>query len=96
MCLDRSLQFKGCSRFHQFSCAVNCGQSILWPCQQDFGRTNAKSDKYDFDMKPWSNPLNRGRNIETKIGERVVGKGTKYEMNIYGSKTLKPILPWLK
>ncbi len=47
-------------------------------------------------MKPWSNPLNRGRNIETKIGERVVGKGTKYEMNIYGSKTLKPILPWLK
>lgn len=59
-------------------------------------QVRAKSDIYDFDMKSWKNPLNWGRNIETKLGKRVAEAGTKYEINIYGSKTLRPILPWLK
>jgi hypothetical protein len=59
-------------------------------------QVRAYSDKYDFDMKPWYNPLNWGRNIETLIGRSVAGKGIGYEINIYGSKKLTPILPWIK
>ncbi|HON20722.1 MAG TPA: RHS repeat-associated core domain-containing protein, partial [Bacteroidales bacterium] len=59
-------------------------------------QVRAMSDTYDFDMKPWLNPLNWGRNIETMIGQKVVGQGKGYEINIYGSKKLKPILPWIK
>ncbi|MFV0501805.1 MAG: hypothetical protein ACK5MH_09475 [Bacteroidales bacterium] len=59
-------------------------------------QVRAYSDPYDFDMKSWLNPVNWGRNIETKIGQRVAGQGTNYEINIYGSKTLKPILPWVR
>ena len=55
-----------------------------------------KADKYNFEMHSWINPINWGRNIETLIGRKVAGKGMPYEINIYGSKTLKPILPWIK
>ena len=54
------------------------------------------SDTYNFEMKPWWNPLNWGRNVETIIGRRVAGQGSGYEINIYGSKQLVPILPWIK
>ena len=56
----------------------------------------AFSDRYDFDMKTWWNPMNWGRNIETLIGKKIAGNGKGYEIIIYGSKELKPILPWLK
>ncbi len=56
----------------------------------------AFADKYDFEMHSWKNPMNWGRNIETLIGRSVAGKGTGYEINIYSSKTLQPILPWIK
>ena len=29
-------------------------------------------------------------------GQRIAGSGVQYEINIYGSAKLKPILPWLK
>lgn len=47
-------------------------------------------------MHNWSNPFNWPRNIQTYIGERIAGSGVQYEINIYGSAKLKPILPWLK
>jgi hypothetical protein len=47
-------------------------------------------------MKTWWNPMNWGRNIETLIGKKIAGNGKGYEIIIYGSKELKPILPWLK
>ena len=56
----------------------------------------AFSDTYDFDMKSWWNPLNWGRNAETIVGEKYAGKGKGYDINLYGSKKLKPILPWVK
>jgi hypothetical protein len=59
-------------------------------------QARAYSDRYDFEMHSWWNPLNWGRNVETLIGRGVAGKGVGYEINIYGSKTLKPILPWIK
>jgi hypothetical protein len=49
-------------------------------------QVRAKSDKYDFDMKTWLNPLNWGRNFETIIGQKVAGQGKSCEINIYGSK----------
>jgi hypothetical protein len=49
----------------------------------------AYSDTYDFDIKSWKNPLNWIRNGLTVVGEKVAGKGTPYEINIYGSKKLK-------
>jgi len=42
------------------------------------------------------NPLNWGRNAETVIGRKVAGEGTPFEINIYGSATLKPLFPWIK
>jgi hypothetical protein len=56
----------------------------------------AFADTCDFDMKPWRDPSNLGRNIQTIIGEKVAGQGTGYEINIYGSKKLTPIFPWTK
>lgn len=56
----------------------------------------AYSDKYSFDIKSWSNPLQWGRNVETLIGAAYAGSGIGYEINIYGSKRLTPILPWIK
>jgi len=56
----------------------------------------AFSDIYDFDMHSWWNPFNWARNVETLIGRIVAGQGTKYEINIYGSKQLRPFLPWIK
>lgn len=56
----------------------------------------AYADEYNFESHSWWNPLNWGRNIETAIGRSYAGQGVKYEINIYGSKTLKPILPWIK
>ncbi len=34
----------------------------------------AYSDTYNFDMKPWVNPINWGRNVQTAIGKRVAGQ----------------------
>ena len=45
------------------------------------------SDKYDFDMKKWSNPLNWGRNIETMIGHKYAGEGIPFEIIILGRNT---------
>jgi hypothetical protein len=56
----------------------------------------AYSDEYNFKMHSWKNPLNWGRNFETIIGGWVAGKGTPYEINIYGSTQLKPLFPWIK
>ena len=55
----------------------------------------AYSDPYDFDMKPWINPMNWGRNIETIIGHKVAGEGTPFNIYFYGTYQLTPILPWL-
>jgi RHS repeat-associated protein len=56
----------------------------------------AFSDKYDFEMhNPW-NPFNWVRNAETIIGKKHAGEGEPFEINIYGSKMLTPILPWIK
>ena len=41
----------------------------------------AYADKYDFDIKPWSNPLNWGRNLETIIGKKKAGEGVPFEIN---------------
>ena len=55
----------------------------------------AYSDRYDFDIKrPYL--LHIGRNIQTHIGAKVAGKGTDFNINIYGEKKLKPFLPWIK
>jgi len=59
-------------------------------------QVRAYSDNYDFEMHSWYNPLNWGRNIETLIGRLYAGKGIGYEINIYGSKKIEPILPWVK
>ena len=59
-------------------------------------QVRAYSDKYNFEMHNWLNPLNWGRNIETLIGRLYAGKGVDYEINIYGSKKLEPVLPWVK
>lgn len=56
----------------------------------------AYADTYDFDMKSWVNPLNWIRNAETIIGSYHAGKGTAYKINIYGSKQLEPLFPWIK
>ena len=47
-------------------------------------------------MHSYWNPLNWGRNIETIIGKKVAGEGKSFEINIYGSKKLTPVLPWIK
>ena len=55
----------------------------------------AYSDRYDFDIKrPYL--LHTSRNILTHIGAKVAGQGTAFNINIYGEKKLKPILPWIK
>ena len=41
-------------------------------------------------------PFNWIRNAETIIGGYHAGKGTAYEINIYGSKQLEPLFPWVK
>lgn len=56
----------------------------------------AYADKYDFDMHNSFNPLNWPRNISTIIGKKVAGKGQAYYINLYGSKAIQPILPWIK
>lgn len=59
-------------------------------------QVRAFADRYDFEMhNPW-NPLNWGRNAETVIGRKVAGEGAPFEINIYGSATLKPLFPWTK
>ena len=59
-------------------------------------KVRAYSDRYDFEMHSWKNPLNYLRNIETMIGKMVSGNGNSYEINIYGETELRPILPWIK
>jgi RHS repeat-associated protein len=59
-------------------------------------QVRAYADKYDFEMHNWLNPFNWGRNFQTIIGGIVAGTGEPYEINIYGSKTLKPKYPWTK
>jgi len=59
-------------------------------------RVKAYSDEFDFGMhNPW-NPFNIPRNIETFIGRAYAGEGKSYEINIYGSKKLVPLFPWIK
>ena len=48
----------------------------------------AYADIYDFEMHPWEWSTLK-RNIFTIIGRIYAGKGTKYEINIYGSKKLQ-------
>lgn len=59
-------------------------------------KVRAYSDRYDFEMHSWKNPLNYLRNIETMIEKMVSGNGNSYEINIYGETELRPILPWIK
>lgn len=59
-------------------------------------QVRAYSDTYNFEMHPWTNPLNWGRNIETIIGNKVAGTGIPYDIHFYGAQTLIPILPWIK
>ncbi len=56
----------------------------------------AYADEYNFEMHNPKNPLNWVRNAETIIGRKVAGEGKSFEINIYGSKKLTPILPWIK
>jgi RHS repeat-associated protein len=56
----------------------------------------AYADRYDFEMHNASNPSNWFRNVQTIIGKQVAGEGRSYDINIYGSKKLKPIYPWVK
>ncbi len=56
----------------------------------------AYSDTYDFKMQKSVKPFVLMRNLATKIGGKIAGKGQEYEIIIYGSKALKPILPWIK
>ncbi|WP_177181282.1 DUF6443 domain-containing protein [Parapedobacter koreensis] len=53
-------------------------------------RVRAYADEYDFRMHSWSNPLNWPRNAETIIGGRVAGVGTPYNINLTGSKWIRP------
>lgn len=56
----------------------------------------AFSDKYDFDIKPMSNPENWGRNFSTIIGRNVAGEGTPFEIVMYGSAQVNSLFPWVK
>ena len=46
-------------------------------------------DTYNFEMHPWSNPVNWIRNVGTIIGGAVAGDGTPFQINFYGSKKVK-------
>ena len=59
-------------------------------------QVRAYADEYNFEMHNSRNPLNWPRNAETVIGRKVAGEGQKFDINIYGSKKLTPILPWIK
>jgi len=59
-------------------------------------QVRAYADEYNFEMHNAWNPLNWPRNAETLIGRKVAGEGQKFNINIYGSKKLTPILPWIK
>ncbi|NLZ46130.1 MAG: hypothetical protein GX896_05510 [Clostridiales bacterium] len=59
-------------------------------------QVRAYSDEYNFETHNAWNPLNWPRNIQTSIGRYYAGEGQKYDINIYGSKTLKPLYPWTK
>ena len=56
----------------------------------------AYADNYDFEMHNPKNPLNWPRNVATLIGRKVAGEGQKFEINLYGSKQLTPLFPWIK
>lgn len=56
----------------------------------------AYADEYNFEMHNGWNPLNWPRNAQTVIGGAYAGDGQKYEINMYGSQQLTPILPWIK
>lgn len=56
----------------------------------------AFADKYDFEMHSWNSPSNWVRNAATVIGKAGAGQGTGYEINIFGSKKLRPKLPCIK
>lgn len=51
----------------------------------------AFQDKYDFDMKSWLNPLNWGRNFETRIGRKIAGKGEPFLINFNGATKINPV-----
>lgn len=56
----------------------------------------AYEDRYNFEMHNQFNPLNWPRNVETLIGRIVAGKGKEFSINLYGSKRLTPLFPWIK
>ena len=56
----------------------------------------AYADEYNFEMHPWNNPANWGRNIQTLIGGFVAGTGNPYNIYFYGNQTLQPKQPWIK
>ena len=51
----------------------------------------AYADRYDFDIHNDWNPLNWPRNREAELGGAVAGRGTLYEINIFGSQKRKPV-----
>lgn len=57
---------------------------------------SANPDTYDFDIKPWGNPLICIRNIETMIGQSVAGEGVPYKIHFYNKAPIKPLFPWLR
>lgn len=59
-------------------------------------QVRAYADEYNFEMHNAWNPLNWPRNAETLIGRKYAGEGQRFEINLYGSKKLTPILPWIK
>jgi len=59
-------------------------------------QVRAFADEYNFEMHSFWNPLNWPRNVETVIGQKYAGEGQSFEINLYGSKKLIPILPWIK
>ena len=79
---------------HNINDGLVYGNITLKRYPNDYVR--AYADTYNFDMKSWGNPLNWGRNVETIIGKKVAGEGIPYQINIYGSKQLKPLFPWTR
>ncbi|EAS20175.1 hypothetical protein BBFL7_02576 [Flavobacteria bacterium BBFL7] len=55
----------------------------------------AFADTYNFELHDPSNPLYVPRNLETAAGHIYAGEGQSYQINLYGSKRITPLFPWL-
>lgn len=62
----------------------------------DFDNYVSWGEKYVGETYVINYLLHIGRNIQTHIGAKVAGQGTAFNINIYGEKKLKPLLPWIK